>query len=63
MKNKNLKKALSKLNEFQEMNQSEEIVELTALSANAIKGGLLGFTCGDFNCPGSFSCKTTFTVS
>jgi len=62
MKNKNLKKALIKLNDFVEVQNSEDLVQLTQLSANAIKGGLKDFTCGDFNCAGSFTCKTNFSV-
>lgn len=66
MANKNLKNALSKLNQFEEMHATDVVV-LSPLSANAVKGGLKPskcegtFTCGGvFSC-GSFTCSGTFT--
>lgn len=63
MKNKMLKQALVKLNQLESL-KSDDMSVITALSANAIKGGLdaAPFECGTFKCPGSFTCQTTFTV-
>jgi hypothetical protein len=63
MANKNLKNALSKLNQFDKM-QSADVIVLSPLSANAVKGGAKGGTCtGTFTCSGGFSCNGTFTCS
>jgi hypothetical protein len=63
MANKNLKNALSKLNQFAEM-QSSDLTVLTPLSANAVKGGLKGTTCtGTFTCGGTFTCTGGFACN
>jgi hypothetical protein len=43
-----------------------EKLDVDALSADAldqVSGGLADFTCGDFNCPGTFTCSTSFKVN
>lgn len=69
MRNKNLKTALSKMNQLEQMRSGmEEVSVLTTLSANAIRGGTEPvkcdgtFTCSSFSCS-NFSCAGTFSTA
>lgn len=63
MSNKNLRNALTKFNQLEKM-QTTDVVILSSLSANIIRGGLRGTTCdGKFTCGGTFSCTGGFTCT